>query len=40
VILVGQVLKAEQFGDSYLYSPGRDRSGDGPAACAAGREGS
>jgi precorrin-4/cobalt-precorrin-4 C11-methyltransferase len=40
VILVGQVLGAEQFGDSYLYSPGRDRSGDGPAASAPVREGS
>jgi len=25
VILVGRVLAAEQFGDSYLYSPGRER---------------
>jgi precorrin-4/cobalt-precorrin-4 C11-methyltransferase len=26
VIMVGRTLGAEQFGDSYLYSPGRDRA--------------
>lgn len=38
VILVGRVLGAEQFGDSYLYSPGRDRSGEGLGACAPDHE--
>ena len=30
VILVGRTLAAEQFGDSYLYSPARDRQDAGP----------
>ncbi|MGZ4575381.1 MAG: precorrin-4 C(11)-methyltransferase [Mycobacteriaceae bacterium] len=29
VIMVGRTLAAEQFGDSYLYSSGRDREGTG-----------
>ena len=30
VILVGRTLAAEQFGDSHLYSPARDRQDAGP----------
>lgn len=33
VIMVGRTLGAEQFGDSYLYSPGRDRADAGLHGC-------